>query len=777
MMKYRTGIIALVCLLLVSCAVTKHLPEEEILYTGSKNIIIPPTVETAEQEEVVAEIAAALKKKPSTKMFGVLPIPFGLWVYDHFGKYERGFGKWIFNRFAADPVYISTVNPDVRVQAATNVLRDNGYFRGAVSYQIIPDQKDSLKASVHYTIDMRNPYFIDTLAYERFNPTVQRIIDKRRRASNIQPNSQFSVAELDAERERVSSLLRNRGFYYFRPDYLTFMADTTLVPGGHVSLKMVPVAGLPPEAQRRYFVGSASVFLYGKNGEKPNDSVNYKGIDIHYYDKLQIRPAMLYRWLNYQSFVRNDSLRQTVTGRRYSQYRHQRIQERLAQLGIFRYMDLKYVLRDTTALCDTLDFRFTATFDKPLDAELELNIKTKSNDQTGPGASFSLTRYNVFGGGETWNIELKGAYEWQTGGNKSSSLMNSWDFGLSTSLVFPRVLFPTFGDTEYDFPAMTTFELSAEQLNRARFYKMLSFGGNATYDFQPTRVSRHSFTPFKLTFNVLQNHTAAFDSITNANKALFLSMQNQFIPAMEYTYTFDNAAVRSREKTSFWWQTSVVSAGNITSCIYKAFGEPFNKEGKNLLNAPFAQFVKLNTDFRYLWKIDRNNALAARLAGGIVASYGNSTVAPYSEQFYVGGANSIRAFTVRSIGPGGYRPEESDYSYLDQTGDIRLEANLEYRFRIYEGLHGAVFLDAGNVWLLRNDPERPDSQFRLSTFANQIALGTGAGLRYDLDFLVFRLDCGIPLHAPYDTGESGYYNITGSFWKQLGLHFAIGYPF
>lgn len=407
---------------------------------------------------------------------------------------------------------------------------------------------------------------------------------------------------------------------------------------------------------------------------------------------------------------------------------------------------------------------------------MELNVTTKSNDQTGPGASFSVTRNNVFGGGETWNVKLKGAYEWQTGGGKGSSLLNSWEMGASTSLMFPRVVFPRFGGREYDFPASTTFKLYADQMNRAKYYKLLSFGGNATYDFQPTPTSRHSLTPFRLTFNVLQHRTAAFEEVAEKNKALLLSLQDQFVPAMEYTYTYDNSSVRS-VRNPVWWQTTFTSAGNITSGIYRIFGQPFSEKNKKLLGAPFAQFLKLNTDYRYLWKLDRNNAIAARIAGGVLWTYGNSTVAPYNEQFYVGGANSIRAFTVRSIGPGGYHPEKSEFSYLDQTGDIRLEANIEYRFRIYKDLHGAVFLDAGNVWLMRYDPERPDAQLRLKTFPKQVALGTGAGLRYDLDFLIFRFDCGVPLHDPYDTGKSGYYNVRGAFWKQLGLHFAIGYPF
>ena len=764
-------------ILFSGCSVTKHLPEGEVLYTGGKTVVENKSA-TPVGETALTEIDAALDKTPSTKMLGgLLPIPFKMWMYNDFVKYKKGFGKWMFNRLAANPpVFISTGNPEVRIKMATNLLRDYGYFNGKVTYETLVDKKDSLKASILYTVDMKNPYFIDTVYYQRFTPQTLRIMERGRRMSYISPGEQFNVVDLDEERTRISTLLRNRGYFYFRPDYMTYQADTTLVPGGHISLRLIPVPGLPAAAQRPYYVGDASVYLFGKNGEAPNDSMMYKNLNIHYYKKLQVRPNMLYRWLNYQQFVRNAQMRASNRTRLYSQYRQEQVQEKLSQLGIFSYLDLQYAPKDTTAVCDTLNVTMQATFAKPLDAELELNVVTKSNDQTGPGASFGVTRNNVFGGGESWNVKLKGSYEWQTGGGEKSSLMNSWEMGVSTSLTFPRVVFPHWGKREFDFPATTTFRLYIDQLNRARYYKLLSFGGNATYDFQPTRTSRHSITPFKLTFNVLQHQSEEFREIADANPALYISLKDQFIPAMEYTYTYDNASARGI-KNPIWWQSTVTSAGNLTSVIYRAFGQSFSKEDKRLLNVPFAQFVKLNTEFRHLWNMDKNNKIASRVALGALFAYGNATIAPYSEQFYVGGANSIRAFTVRSIGPGGYHPAESRYSYLDQTGTFRFEANVEYRFRIFKSIWGATFLDAGNVWLMRKDEARPNSQLELKTFPKQIALGTGVGIRYDMDILVFRLDFGIPLHLPYDTERSGYYNVTGSFMKNLGIHFAIGYPF
>lgn len=244
---------------------------------------------------------------------------------------------------------------------------------------------------------------------------------------------------------------------------------------------------------------------------------------------------------------------------------------------------------------------------------------------------------------------------------------------------------------------------------------------------------------------------------------------------MQYSITYDNTATTHRNKT--WWENSITSSGNIVSLAFCAFGEKWDEKNKNIFENPYAQFLKFTTEVRNLFRIDSRNHIATRFMAGAIASYGNSTTAPYSEQFYIGGANSLRAFTVRSLGPGSYHPADATrYSYLDETGTLKLEANIEYRARLFGNLQGALFVDAGNIWLLREDKERPGGKFTIKDFADQIALNTGFGLRYDLQFLVLRFDVGIALHYPYDTGKSGYYNIP-SFGKGYAWHFAIGYPF
>ncbi|MDR0891742.1 MAG: hypothetical protein LBN24_03925, partial [Mediterranea sp.] len=470
-------LLAALCLL-AACTVTKHLPKDEVLYTGSE-IVWHDKSTTRVGQTALTEVEAALDKTPSTKMLdGLLPIPFKMWAYNNFARYQKGFGRWMFRRFAADPpVFISALAPDIRAKAATNLLHDYGYFNGRVDYELLPDKRDTLKAGVRYTVKMYNPYVVDTVYYQRFKAPMLQTLERGRRMAYVRPGDQFSVVELDEERTRISGLLRNRGYFYFRPDYLTYQADTTLVPGGHISLRLIPVAGLPEAAERPYYLGRQSVYLFGKNGERPTDSLAYRDMTIHYPGKLKVRPNMLYRWLNYQQFVPNAQMRRSNRTRLYSQHRQEQVQEKLGQLGIFGYMDMQYQPRDTTATCDTLDIKIQAAFAKPLDAELELNVVTKSNDQTGPGAAFGVTKNNVFGGGESWNVKLKGSYEWQTGRGEKSSLMNSWEMGVSTALTFPRVVFPKMGKKEFDFPATTTFRLNVDQLNRAKYYKLLSFGG------------------------------------------------------------------------------------------------------------------------------------------------------------------------------------------------------------------------------------------------------------------------------------------------------------
>jgi outer membrane protein assembly factor BamA len=763
---------AMACML-AACSTTKNLAEGETLYTGVKRMQIVNEDKTDAGITAIEEVEAALSYPPNGAILESnslkWPLPMGLWAYNSFVKYQekKGLGHWMFMKFAANPVYLSTVNPATRVRVATNLLHDYGFFNGQVTYTV-DSCRNPRKAAISYRIDMADPYFIDSVAFPGYPAKVSKIIEKNRDQTLLKHGDNFSVITLDAERERLSTLLRNNGYYNFRSDFITFRADTLQRPGW-VSLQVVPTKGLPAETYIPYYMGHTQVSLIGYNGEMPTDTLQLGNMTLRYYgDKPAVRPNVLQRRMRLRP------------GRLFSQRRLTRTQDAITQLGIFKFTEFRFEPCDTTATCDTLDLKVTAMFDKPYDGELEFNVTTKSTDQAGPGVVFSLTRYNFLRTASKLSFQLKGSYEWQTnskGVTGSKSKMNSYELGASLSLEVPNLLLP--GEQKRDdrrsYNSSTTLKLYADQLNRARFFSMLSFGGQLTYDYRTGKLWKHSFTPFRLTFNTLQSTTAQFDSITAVNRSLALSLGNQFIPAMSYTLTYNN--LNYKPHTQLWWENTFTESGNVTSLIYAAAGQPLSKSDKKLLNSPYAQFLKFTSEVRTLTSVGAKSAIAARLMGGILYSYGNQTVAPYSEQFYIGGANSIRAFTVRSLGPGSFHPDaDNNYGYIDQTGDIKLEANVEYRFPLLGDLYGATFLDAGNIWLLRKDEQRPGGQLTLKDFGKTIALGTGVGIRYDLTFLVVRLDLGIALHAPYDTGKSGYYNIP-KFKDGLGLHFAIGYPF
>ena len=763
----KLHIIGIVCFLLgaASCSTTRNLPEDELLYRGIKKIDVLSQDESGNGEQALEEITAAVTQ---TTKYGFI-LPYRLWAYNSFEKYEKGVGKWIFKKIAADPVYLSTVNPGTRTKVASNLLHDYGYFDGKVTYQV-DTLKNPKEIKLSYQIDMGKPYYIDTLTYEKFSPFADSLIRRSDSQRLIHSGDHFNVLRLNEERQRIIDLLRDNGYYYARTDFLTILADTIMRPG-YVSLKIVPKSNIPQEALRTYRLGHTSVYLTGYNGERPTDSLKLRDFTIYYAGK---KPGIKYGVLRKRFIYRS--------GEKYSQLRQNYTQEALARLGVFKFSEFQYTPRSNGG--DTLDIRVNAMFDLPYNSELELNVKTKSTKQTGPGAFFSLSRRNFRRMGASLNLELRGSYEWQTSStvDGESSVMNSYELGTSLSLEFPRLVLPWIRDRidPFRFPSQTNFKIYAEQVNRARYFKMLSFGGTVSYSFQPSRSMKHTVTPLHLAFNHLQRRTAAFDSIAEANPMLFHSLSDQFIPSVTYTFTYDNSWMKKRIRT--WWENSITSAGNVTSLIYMACGKGFNTRDKEFLGTPFAQFLKFISEIRPLYQISEKQQLAGRFMAGVVWAYGNKTIAPYNEQFYVGGANSIRAFTIRSIGPGRFHPSEnSSYSYVDETGDIKLEANLEYRFRMMSNLfggnlNGAVFLDAGNVWLMRKDEARPGAEFTFSKFFDNWAVGTGIGIRYDLSFLILRLDWGIALHVPYETGKRGYYNIP-NFKDGMGIHFAIGYPF
>ncbi len=792
-MKSSYHILPFVCSLifLFSCSTTSNLPEGETLYTGVKSTTINGAKGTIAEDIALTEVEAALAYAPNNAFMGSssvrTPLPIGLWIYNGlYNKHDSGINKWLFDTFGSTPVTLSSVNPATRTKVATNTLQNYGYFHGYVDHEII-DQKNPRKKKIAYDIHLGEPYLWDSIRYA-FPIVEDSIIHANFAQRYLQRGGQFSVSDLQAEKSRIVNDFRNNGFYYYRPDYITYFADS-LQNEGHVQLLVTPDPDMPSIAKRQWRIGRISSYIRPRtiisssrntnSGEARDssrtatrrirniytDSVEIQGLKIAYAgDKMPIKPRVMFR--NFRFW----------TGQLYDESRVSATITNLNKMQVFSQVQFQFTPRDTTNTCSILDVRLDATMDKLIEAELEFNITQKSNSQIGPNLAVMFSKRNAFNHGETFSVKLKGSYEWQTQRSLGkSSTIDSYEYGMETSLSYPWLAFPGMAAKRLRYPTSSTFKLSANQLNRANYYRLLSFGAEAAYTVQSARYESFTVTPLTLTFNKLQSTSQKFDEIASTNSALLISLRDQFIPAMEYSYRYDNTS-NSRLRNTRAFEVKVKESGNLISGIMAATGKDFTTENKKLLGSPYSQFLKTTIEQRNFYKLSEKSSLATRVQAGVVWTYGNSSIAPYSELFYVGGANSIRAFGVRSIGPGSYYDRTGRGTYLDQAGDIKFEANVEYRFNLVSDLYGALFLDAGNVWLLRGDDAHPGGKFQVKNLLDELALGTGFGLRYDLQFLVLRLDLGIGIHAPYDTGKSGYYNIP-KFWDGLGFHFAVGYPF
>ena len=790
-------------ILLCSCSMTKNIPEDEQLYTGLKKIVFEDEKDDDPYESHLAttkeEVEAALDTPPNGSLFGssrfTVPWSWHLWVYNKYSGKDSGFAKWMTKSFGKAPILISQVNPALRASVVRSILRNNGYFRGYVDYEIIP-QKNPKKSKLSYTIHLDSLFTLDSVSYVNYPAPMMTLIDSTLSESLIQKGNPFSISNLDGERTRISSLMRNNGYYYYNPSYASYLADTFAV-NNKAQLRFQLAEGLPADALHKWYIGNIDVMFRKSMRERLTDSIKRRHLTIHFTgDKSPIRPSIV---------LRNMRLRPR------QEFNYDNYLESTAQInatGVFSSTDFTFTPRPET---DTLDLQLNCVFGKPYDFYIECNAIGKTIGRYGPEAKIGFTRLNAFRAGEKIDINLHGAYEWANHGGSSAS---NYQYGADVAIEFPRIIAP-FYDSErirrdkngrpirrrfYSTPT-TYAKVSTDIVRRPDYYKMHVVSGEWTYRWQTSETSRHEFSPLTVKYQYMNSHTLKYDSLLIKNPYLDRTMGDYFIPKMRYTLTYTSPTTL---RNPIRWETTLEESGNIVSLIDMARGKSFNEKYKELFKNPYAQFVKLETDFTKTWVVGTESSLVGHINGGIIFNYGNSEYAPYSEEFYVGGANSIRAFAVRDIGPGAFSDlgiKEKQLFYLLRNGDMKLVANLEYRMPIFGNLKGAVFLDAGNIWRighlnmeLDNDAFEEygeskeklakamkdwldDMYFKPSRFFDDIALGTGLGLRYDLGFLVVRIDWGFAIHIPCNNGVSGYFFNVQRFSDLHTLNFAIGYPF
>ena len=779
--------------ILASCSMTKNIPEDDQLFTGLKSITYEDYEQNDNFTKAQEEVEAALATAPNGSLLGSsyyrLPFSMGVSIWNHYSGKDTGFARWMTKTFGSQPVLMSWVNPKLRASVAQSVLRNHGYFGAIVDYETIT-QKNPKTAKISYNVMPGRMYKLDSISIVGFPVEADSMIRATSDETYLKKGDAFVVSNLDAERQRISTLLRNNGYYYYQPGYASYLADTFVVDG-KVQLQLKLANDIPREALHKWYIGRIDLNLRKSAREQYTDSLKGRFFTIRFSGK---KPPIRSRVLMADVKLRPRQL--------YSHDAYLQSASKLNATGLFSSVNMALTPRDTTAQCDTLDLALNCTFDKPWDFYVETNFNARTIGRMGPEFRMGVTRRNAFRGAEKIDINVHGSYEWATSNNASD--MSNYEYGADASVEFPRIIAPFFGGNRvsrdrrgnirrdsqgravrryrfYSTPS-TLAKLSTDVIYRPGYYKMHVVSGEWTYRWQTSAQSRHEFSPLTLKYQFMNSHTSEFDSLMSDNPYLMSTMQDYFVPEMRYTYTYSSP---SSYLHPIRWETTLVESGNGVALYDLATGKKWNDKEKEMFKNPYSQFLKIETDFTKTWTLDAASKLVGHINAGYIHVYGNSVWLPNSELFYVGGANSIRALNVRGAGPGAVRSFGNNAAdYILRNGSIKFVCNLEYRRQFFGNLYGAVFLDAGNVWTPPGkhfgdstiDKVYEAGNFKWRNFFREQAVGTGLGIRYDLDFLIIRLDWGVALHVPYETSKSGFYNIE-RFKNSHTLHFAIGYPF
>ncbi len=763
--------LATVAFFAVGCSNTKHLPEGDMLYTGGKVTVNDSLMTKKQRKAMKKELEDLLRPKPNSNFFG---LRFKLYFYNLAGepKKEKGFRNWLRTKVGEPPVLFSQVDLDYNADILQNYAENKGYFKTRTSADSISKNR---RAQAIYTISPGRQFTIRNVTFPKdsLSSQLEKDIARTKRRTLLRPGEPYDLGIIKDERDRIDQRLKNKGYYYFSPDDLLIRVDST-VGNNQVDLKVIVKESTPEQAKQIYKIDKIIVYPnYSLTNNQDSIKSSPKGVE-KYKDFTIIDSAHTFRPIIYDRtlfFHKGDI---------YNRRDHNLSLNRLINLGTFKFV--KNEFKPSDSLKNALDVYYYMTPQQKKSINQVTTAKTNSANYNGAEISVNWSNRNTFKAAEVLTISTFGGMELQVGGQNKG--YNVYRIGGETSLVWPRFITPFHVKDSSAYVPKTKASLSYEFQKRIKLYALNNFRGQFGYLWKTNIRTEHQLYVTDINYvspaNVLQEYYNRIDAATESEKAALQKViEKQLIFGPTYSYTFTNTN-QKRKYNTFYYKGTLELAGTLTGLATGAK----SSDPVTILNVPFSQFAKTEQDFRHYLKLGENSQLASRIIAGIGYPYGNSTSLPYIRQFFIGGVNSIRAFRARSIGPGAFiDPNQNSSSFLpDQSGDIKLEMNTEYRAQLYRIFHGAVFVDAGNIWLWNKDPNRPGAEFS-GKFLNQLAVGTGVGLRLDLSFLVVRADVAFPLRRPAVTEGSPWVIDQIDFgsrgWRKdnLVLNIGIGYPF
>jgi len=786
-------------LLMASCNLTRNLPENKYLLDKTR-----VKLDDTKQKTVRSgEVEGFIRQKPNKKIVGTR---FHLRVYNSARNVIPGFSRWL-RKIGEEPVILDTMLTQQSVTNIKRFLENKGYFSSSV-HEVTKLDSKKRKAIVTYDIQLGDPHRISTISYLVEDTTIRSLVLSDTLNRLISRNSRFDMDVLQNERKRIENLLKEQGYFFFSHDFINFDADTT-----RGSKKVDLTLNLRNRFTRNVF-GERIVHEYRKY------KIN-KVFIVPRYDPIShfnLKTANLLDTVYFENeifvFSNDPGVRLRMIsdanllkpGQTYSESMVFKSFSNLSSLRLFRLVNIYFEPDESEQNARSSDETFLLFTDEgmeqtenygKLNCYIQLTphtlqsfqtelVGTNSSSDYGFESNVNYQHKNLFRGAEVFDLKLRGSLGFEKKTNQINFKQQT-ELGVSSSVTIPRFLSP-FAGNEYlrTYSPQTQVSVSYNFSDRPNYTRTV-IGSSFGYHWKDAKYLTHSISLAEVSMiNIFAIDSAFLSRISNTYLAN--SYKNQLVTTSGYSLIYNNQP--TNKNVSFTAiRFNIESSGillNAFSSLQKI--EPI-KGSYQILGISFSQFVKTDINAVYTQIVDRNNTFVYRAFAGIGLPYGNSRALPFEKKYFSGGSSGVRAWHARNLGPGSFVEENVDFP--DQTADVKLEANLEYRFKVIEMLEGALFVDAGNIWAISKNDERPGALFKLNSFYKQIALGTGMGVRVNLGFFVMRVDVGVKVFDPGIRitqspiiGEPP--TVTGSQWipfsrgykrSDFAYHIGIGYPF
>ncbi|HXH98988.1 MAG TPA: BamA/TamA family outer membrane protein [Sphingobacteriaceae bacterium] len=727
------------------------------------------TTKIAEAKAIKSDLSGLIRPRPNSKILGMRV---KLWFYNILGtpKKTNSIRSRLKNKFGEPPVLASSVDLKKNEEITQNRLENRGYFTANVKGDTVGRNR---KVTATYVAKTGQQYLIASVNFPTDTSSLERAMAGTVSKTILKTGEPYNLDVIKGERIRIDQALKEQGFYFFSSEYLIARADST-TGENKVNLYMDIKPSIPSIARKIFTIDD--VYIYSNYSLTQTQADTSKANAVYYEG---------YHVIDGDSLFKPQVFRRTMffdPGDVYNRRDHNLSLNRLVNLGAFKFVKNRFEVDPNENNKLDVFYYLTPLPNKSLRAEI-LGT-TKSNNNTGTQLNINWRNRNAFGQAEQISVTAYAASEIQVSGTQRG--YNTFRFGGEGTLAVPRFLIPFFDvNTTNEFLPRSKVVLGYEYLNKRKLYGINSFRGELGYDWKSDILRQHELLPVSINY-VQQTHVTdefkrIIDSTPELAPSLLKAIEEQFIIGSRYSFLYNNQTQFTR-KNNFYFNGTADLAGNVLGLLMGANAKNGNE--KKLFNSTFSQYIRLDGDVRHYLKLGATAKWANRLFLGFGLPYGNSTELPFIKQYFTGGSSSNRAFRSRSVGPGTFRPSNASVrNFLpEQSGDVKIELNTEYRTRLSGIVNGAVFVDAGNIWLYNENPGKPGGKFD-NDFLKELAIGTGVGLRFDITFLIVRADLATPVRKPWLPPGQRFvlndFNFGNSQWRKENLVFnlAVGYPF